>query len=428
VEWVDANIGCLTSDTKVFLNPRGAVNITEVKPNDWIYALDLNTMEIVKRPVKGIVCTGAKPVFKLITENYREIKATANHPFLALHRSEKHWHLVWKPLEQLQAGDYIALSQGMPDDGKPYRIDYQPQLKRIKVKPHLPRETTEELMWLLGLYLGDGFIERGPNGVPRRVYFAVPEGDPARSQLITLLRQLFAVDWKPKGISVTVNSAILADFLISVGFSGTAKEKRIPLWVFGLPVRQKLAFIEGYLDADGHIRQHHGKDGQLYGQLTFASCNRELLEDLKLLMISCGLNPMKISSYSRERVLLGQYKGTYTTHYLNLPLRDLEIIRTKVAPRPSVEFVKVLAIEPLGEEPVYDIEVEGAHNFIANGLVVHNSRLTMKYPAVYMLGKGARADILSVAFAGKGPTPRYRREGHSRCPIHDVHYRLEVRQ
>jgi Fe-S cluster assembly protein SufB len=402
VEWVDANIGCLTADTKVFLNPRGAVNITEVKPNDWIYALDLNTMEIVKRPVKGIVCTGVKPVFKLITENYREIKATANHPFLALHRSEKHWHLVWKPLEQLQAGDYIALSQGMPDEGKPYRIDYQPQLKRIKVKPHLPRETTEELMWLLGLYLGDGFIERGPNGAPRRVYFAVPEGDPARSRLIALLRQLFAVDWKPKGISVTVNSAILADFLISVGFSGTAKEKRIPRWIFGLPVRQKLAFIEGYLDADGHIRQHYGKDGQLYGQLTFASCNRELLEDLKLLMISCGLNPLKISSYSRERVLLGQYQGTYTTYYLNLPLRDLEIIRTKVAPRPSVEFVKVLAIEPLGEEPVYDIEVESAHNFIANGLIVHNSRLTMKYPSVYMVGKGARADILSVAFAGKG--------------------------
>jgi len=30
------------------------------------------------------------------------------------------------------------------------------------------------------------------------------------------------------------------------------------------------------------------------------------------------------------------------------------------------------------------------------------SRVTMKYPAVYMIGKGARADILSVAFAGKG--------------------------
>lgn len=30
------------------------------------------------------------------------------------------------------------------------------------------------------------------------------------------------------------------------------------------------------------------------------------------------------------------------------------------------------------------------------------SRVTMKYPSVYMMGKGARADILSVAYAGKG--------------------------
>ena len=30
------------------------------------------------------------------------------------------------------------------------------------------------------------------------------------------------------------------------------------------------------------------------------------------------------------------------------------------------------------------------------------SRLTMKYPAVYMVGKGARGEILSIAFAGKG--------------------------
>jgi len=30
------------------------------------------------------------------------------------------------------------------------------------------------------------------------------------------------------------------------------------------------------------------------------------------------------------------------------------------------------------------------------------SKITMKYPAVYMLGPGARADVLSIAFAGKG--------------------------
>jgi Fe-S cluster assembly protein SufB len=30
------------------------------------------------------------------------------------------------------------------------------------------------------------------------------------------------------------------------------------------------------------------------------------------------------------------------------------------------------------------------------------SKLTMKYPSVYMMGRGAKADILSVAFAGPG--------------------------
>jgi len=34
---------------------------------------------------------------------------------------------------------------------------------------------------------------------------------------------------------------------------------------------------------------------------------------------------------------------------------------------------RVVAIEPLGEEMVYDATVIGTHNFIADGIVVHNS-------------------------------------------------------
>jgi replicative DNA helicase len=33
----------------------------------------------------------------------------------------------------------------------------------------------------------------------------------------------------------------------------------------------------------------------------------------------------------------------------------------------------VVGIEPLGEEPVYDATVPGTHNFIADGIVAHNS-------------------------------------------------------
>jgi len=34
---------------------------------------------------------------------------------------------------------------------------------------------------------------------------------------------------------------------------------------------------------------------------------------------------------------------------------------------------KIVAIEPLGPMQVYDIEVEGTHNFVAQGIVAHNT-------------------------------------------------------
>jgi len=37
---------------------------------------------------------------------------------------------------------------------------------------------------------------------------------------------------------------------------------------------------------------------------------------------------------------------------------------------------RVTSIVPAGRETVYDIEVEGHHNFFANGLLVHNCAIT----------------------------------------------------
>ena len=41
--------------------------------------------------------------------------------------------------------------------------------------------------------------------------------------------------------------------------------------------------------------------------------------------------------------------------------------------RESIAWDRIITIESAGEAPVYDIEVPGVHNFLANGLVVHNS-------------------------------------------------------
>ena len=39
----------------------------------------------------------------------------------------------------------------------------------------------------------------------------------------------------------------------------------------------------------------------------------------------------------------------------------------------DVYWDRIVSVEPLGPQPVYDATVKGTHNFIADGLVAHNS-------------------------------------------------------
>lgn len=84
-------------------------------------------------------------------------------------------------------------------------------------------------------------------------------------------------------------------------------------------------------------------------------------------------------------------------------LNDASDLHRKLGLSQTVEIVNVNVSEPTTELiPTWDIEVEGTGNFVSQGFIVHNSRLTMKYPAIHLLGEGAHGETLSVAFAGKG--------------------------
>lgn len=405
MEWVDGNIGCLTENAFLYTNPKGPVSIKDVKPGDWIYTTDLNSLKAVKSKVNAVVNHGKKEVFKLVTTNFREVEATASHPFLVLRKYSKIGlqTIRWEKLENLKIGDWVAIVNDIPNAGQPYVIDFHFNPKGHKRIPTIPKSSTNDLMWLLGLYLGDGFIERAASGAPRRVYFAIPPSDRARARLVTVVQDIFRTSYAEKGICLTINSSILANFILKLGFDGTAKSKRIPTWIYALPREQILSFIEGYFDADGYLRKNFVKDGEQYGQIVFASSNKKLLEELKMLMIAVGLEPLKISAYIKERKLYKDKLKEYTSYYLSMNTRgNLKKIRDKTGFNPMIRFVRVKLIEPIGKQKVYDIEVDQAHNFIANGIIVHNSKITMKYPSIYLKGKGAKGEVLSLAFAGKG--------------------------
>src|SRR3990172_4115926 len=87
MEWVDGNLGCLTGDSLVFVN-NDVVAIETVEPGAMAYALNAN-MEWERRKVLGKRYSGKQPVYRLRTENHRQVRATANHPFLTLSKTGK---------------------------------------------------------------------------------------------------------------------------------------------------------------------------------------------------------------------------------------------------------------------------------------------------------------------------------------------------
>ncbi len=378
MEWIDGNLGCLTGDSAVLVN-NDVVPIQRIEPGAMVYALNAE-MEWERRPVVARRFSGRQPVFRLRTENHREVRATANHPFLALLKKGNRVSMVWKRLDQLEPGDRVAIAGTVPDHGKPRAFDPAPARGTKAIR--LPETSSDELLWLLGLYVGDGCLDK------TRVCFAVPPSDKAHPRLLELLHSLFGIeDYEIRRCTVRVNSATLRDWIASVLGTGTAREKRVPEWIYRLPRSQKIAFIEGYIAADGHVRANHRN-------ISITSANRPLLEDVKSLAISAGLDPHKISTWTRrEKKPLGKEEKEYTHHFLYFGEGPLE------AP---VYFSRVMEIEPEGVEDTWDIEIEGTHNFVANGFVVHNSKLTMKYPAIWLMEPGAHGEVLSIAFAGEG--------------------------
>ncbi len=377
VEWVDGNLGCLSGDTKVLTN-NDVKNISEVNEGDYVYSLTPE-FRTVRQKVAGKKANPPSEVFELTTENQRKVKATANHPFLVMRKKGKLHNVAWMPLELVSEGDMVAIAGTVPDNGTPHNLPKSELAGNKKIS--FPGESTEDLMWLLGFYMGDGYKDRG------RVYFAVPEKDKSHIKVRTLMKSVFNLEMEKRGVVLRTASVDLARWLSELGFSGRAKEKRIPQWVFRLPANQKLEFIHGYVDADGHLRKNHKN-------MSISSANKNLLEDTKHLAISCGLNPTKISEWTRhDKLKLAKEAKTYTNYFLYFGEGKLEN---------PVYFTRVSKIEPAGKEVTYDIEVEGTRNFIANGIFVHNSKVTMKYPAIYLMGEGAKGEVLSVALAGKG--------------------------
>jgi len=371
-------MNCLSIDTFI-MTETGLKRIIDVQVGENVYAFNHANGSLALKKCTGVFDNGIKPVYELNTLHH-SIKATSNHPFLVVqrNRSRKENTLVWKTLEKLQSGDEVIVLKKLEDGGShefgkihlSKKGDYK--VNRIN-ELHLPDKSSPELMELLGLFVGDGWTRtyKGETG------FAIPKNTNARKRLKELCKKIFGKEINDKGQNyVYIYSVNLAKFIDSLGFGSGARNKLVPGWIFTLPLIEKEAFIQGLMLSDGY------KTGESH---RYASASMDLLRTLRLLLQTMNYRVGKLHQQQKKKgefcvyrelledssygyICFSRKKQLSITKYLSQTKQ-----RDFLADNPSFGSEKIISIKFVKDEPTLDLRVEGEHNFIADGIVVHNT-------------------------------------------------------
>ncbi len=183
---------------------------------------------------------------------------------------------------------------------------------------------------------------------------------------------------------------------IARSLKGLARELNIPVVALSQlsraperpPRRPRLSDLRECVTGDTHVID--GKTGDLLevrnvrpGMTVIALDHEQRLRPARVLDVI----PKGVNHVYRVRVQTGrEIRATAAHPFLTAegwrPLRDLvpgDVIATMRSvtlpgePRSDLLWERIVSITPGGEEPVWDLAVEDVHNFVANGIVVHNS-------------------------------------------------------
>jgi hypothetical protein len=279
-------------------------------------------------------------------------------------------------LEEIKPQDEIVALKRVKEE-KSYEFAFQKvekgDYKVNKINPiEIPQKSSPEMMKYLGLYLGDGWVRKEK----AEIGFALPAGSQERKDFLDLHNQLFKSKLAVDKIYIYARSVNLARLITSLGFKEGAKHKIIPDWIFTLPEKEREAFIEGLMLSDGY---------KLNGSWRYTSASPELLKRLRILAQITGFRVGRVHwqkvEKGRKCVKRNLLKDT-GFGYICMSKRKQPNFskwpsqtkyRNFLADNEYFDVEKVIDIKYIGKEPTLDLRVEDEHNFIADGIVVHNT-------------------------------------------------------
>jgi intein/homing endonuclease len=367
---------CLPKDSYIDME-FGVKTIDNVVVGDKVWTYNINTDKLELSYVVNKVSSGVKNLIEICTQN-NSIKCSQEHPILCFDKGSE--SLKYKPANKIVVGDLLVLNSNKNTLSRDVFIDKNlvDGVNKNECKNNIdnvPDIVNTEFVRLFGFLLGGGRLTMDRVAFACGVY---PEINNYYKNLIEKFSGKTAYFSKSKhnGLpnACIVSSKMLTTVLSNMELKGGAKTKRVPSWVFELSPELKESFIRGFIDADGSTNVDK------YGvkRYKIELVNRELCQDLKILASTINIKTSNIKHRHRlSRKSREKFLPESDCYYFYIYLEGSKIRQEKKYSRVTSDNIilkPVKSIKQLESQETFDIQVESDNsNFIANGIIVHNS-------------------------------------------------------
>lgn len=354
--------GCLTRDMRLFRADSGEpVTFGELLDGGMrdvpVWATDEDG-HLVSANLTHAFPSGTKPTYRVTLRSGTVVEATGNHPFRVLDG--------WAPLDELSVGSRVATARQLPAPAEPTPMD------------------PDEIL-LLAHLIGEGSQQSLPAAV-----FGLPD-----DQIRLFLHHLFATDGSLSS-RVPEGQTRLTHLYYSTSSERLAQDLRLLLLRVEVLARVRTvpqrSGRDGYMvDISGSAQQHrfltevgiHGEHGlqipEIVTDLAEVRSNtnvdtvpREIRQSMKETRMAVGMTERELQAAVGTQYCGSSFDKTCPSRPRLAQVASMDDARLGAAAS-DLFWDEITSIEPIGDREVFDATVDGVHNFVCEGLVLHNS-------------------------------------------------------
>jgi anaerobic ribonucleoside-triphosphate reductase len=323
------------------------------------------------------------PACPICGEKVKNIKAFATHirwrPGCGKEYKEfPKYRVVEKRADELKPGDYILQNS-------------------YNLYPEKKTELNDDLMWLIGFFIGDGCISRfidnrGGNNLERYKVRFFSEHQAALEKVARILGKYFGCrvriiqnDRRSKSLKeIATSKKEVAAFFFKYGFQAGKKDYKIyipPEVKANLSKHNVFSLLSGLMDSDGHIAKRDGG-------FEYYTISSKLAEDILEICTLAGVMVNKSKKKAKRkneadiwRLRIPQYEITKIKNQLSNTVhisRIKEDLSNRIKRHLPVVRVKEVSKVEVKDNQFYDLMTKKNHNYLAGKdtlVFIHNTVL-----------------------------------------------------